>query len=435
MSQAIVDVRALEVLDSRGNPTIAVRVDIEGGASGTAMAPSGASTGSREAYELRDQEPDRYLGRGVRKAVSHANSTIREALLGYDSADQRAIDNRLIELDGSADKSNLGANTILATSLACSRAAAAQQGIPLYTHIRNLVPVDERRLLSTPLPMANILNGGAHANNPLDIQECMIQPIGSTSFAESMRAIVEVFQNLKSILNQRSLSTAVGDEGGFAPDIGNTTEVLDLLLSAIEQAGYQPGKDIVLALDCASSEFFRDGSYHLSGEGLVLNRDEMVDWLANLCGRYPIASIEDGMAENDPQGWRLLNQKLGDTVQLVGDDLLVSNVAVIDEALVAGHNPNAILVKTNQVGSLSETLDTIIKAHGLGMATVISHRSGETEDSFIADLAAATGAGQIKTGACSRSDRNAKYNRLLWIEHESDAPFAGARYLHGKYNG
>ncbi|QFT86232.1 Enolase [Halomonas sp. THAF12] len=411
----IVDVRALEVLDSRGNPTVQAEVRLESGAVGTACAPSGASTGSREALELRDGDKSRYLGKGVLKAVEAANGVIRERLVGMDARDQRALDEAMLELDGTDNKATLGANAILAVSLAAAKAAANAKGTPLYAHIAELYGQPSR--FRMPVPMMNILNGGEHADNNVDIQEFMIQPVGAPSFREGLRMGAEIFHALKKVLAGRGLSTSVGDEGGFAPNLASNAEALAVIKQAVSDAGYELGRDITLALDCASSEFYKDGVYDLSGEGKQYDAAGFADYLADLSEQYPIVSIEDGMDESDWAGWKALTDKIGDKVQLVGDDLFVTNTRIlkrgIDEQI-----GNSILIKFNQIGSLSETLDAIRMAQDAGFTAVISHRSGETEDTTIADLAVGTAAGQIKTGSLCRSDRVAKYNRLLVIEQE-----------------
>ncbi|WP_458524802.1 phosphopyruvate hydratase [Onishia taeanensis] len=411
----IVDIRALEVLDSRGNPTVQAEVVLDSGAKGVACAPSGASTGSREALELRDGDKGRYLGKGVLKAVEAVNGAIRERLMGLDALDQRALDNAMLELDGTENKESLGANAILAVSLAAAKAAASAKGVELYAHIAELYGQPGQYLM--PVPMMNIINGGEHADNNVDIQEFMIQPVGAPTFREGLRMGAEIFHALKKVLAGRGLSTAVGDEGGFAPNLASNAEALAVIKQAVSDAGYTLGRDITLALDCASSEFFKDGQYDLSGEGKTFDAAGFVDYLAELADQYPIVSIEDGMDESDWAGWKALTNKLGDKVQLVGDDLFVTNTRIlkrgIDEQI-----GNSILIKFNQIGSLSETLDAIKMAQDAGFTAVISHRSGETEDTTIADLAVATSAGQIKTGSLCRSDRVAKYNRLLVIEQQ-----------------
>lgn len=424
----IADIRAYEVLDSRGNPTVNVDVILEGGAVGSACAPSGASTGSREALELRDGDAKRYLGKGVLKAVANVNGPLRDLLLGADAEDQRDLDRRMIEADGTDNKGALGANAILGVSLAAARAAALGRGVPLYRHIAESAGGEPRYRM--PLPMMNIINGGEHADNNVDIQEFMIQPVGAPTFAEALRAGAEIFHALKKVLGGRGLATAVGDEGGFAPNLGSNAEALDVIGAAVAAAGYRLGTDILLALDCAASEFYVDGQYRLKGEGRSYSSAGFVDYLADLCDRYPIASVEDGLDESDWEGWKLLTDKLGKRVQLVGDDLFVTNTAILRRGIEQGV-ANAILIKPNQIGTLSETLDAIAMARAAGYRSVISHRSGETEDTTIADLAVATGAGQIKTGSLCRSDRVAKYNRLLRIEAELDAtaPYRGRAEL------
>ena len=411
----IVDIKAREILDSRGNPTIEADVILESGASGSACAPSGASTGSREALELRDGDKSRYLGKGVTKAVGNVNSAIRELLVGKDASDQKALDQAMLDADGTENKANLGANAILAVSLAAAKAAAADQGKPLYEYISDLQ--DDDNEYSLPVPMMNIINGGEHADNNVDIQEFMIQPVGAPTVAEAIRYGAEIFHALKGVLKKRGLNTAVGDEGGFAPNLPSNEAALEAIMEAIEIAGYKAGDDVTLALDCAASEFYKDGKYVLAGEDRSMSSEEFADYLAELCDRYPIISIEDGMDESDWDGWKILTEKLGKKVQLVGDDLFVTNTKIlqrgIDEKVA-----NSILIKFNQIGSLTETLDAIKMAKDAGYTAVISHRSGETADTTIADLAVATAAGQIKTGSLCRSDRVAKYNRLIRIEQE-----------------
>ncbi|MGV6807921.1 MAG: phosphopyruvate hydratase [bacterium] len=420
---SIVDVRAYEVLDSRGNPTINADVILEDGSIGSACAPSGASTGSREALELRDGDSARYLGKGVLNAVNNVNRDIRELLLGKDATDQREIDRVMIEADGTDNKSKFGANAILAVSLANAKAAAAAKGVPLYAHIAEVNGTPGK--YSMPVPMMNILNGGEHADNNVDIQEFMIQPVSAESFAEALRQGAEIFHHLKKVLVGRGLNTAVGDEGGFAPNLPSNESALEVIAEAVANAGYKLGEDITLALDCASSEFYRDGKYDLAGEGKAFDAEGFADYLAELCDRHPIISIEDGMDESDWDGWATLTNKIGDKVQLVGDDLFVTNTKILKRGIDEGV-ANSILIKFNQIGSLSETLDAIKMAKDAGYTAVISHRSGETEDTTIADLAVATAAGQIKTGSLCRSDRVAKYNRLLRIEAELDgAPYRG----------
>ncbi|WP_341938510.1 phosphopyruvate hydratase [Marinimicrobium sp. C2-29] len=420
----IVDIKAFEVLDSRGNPTVSAEVILESGAIGSACAPSGASTGSREALELRDGDKSRYLGKGVLKAVDNINTTIRDVLLGKDATDQRALDKAMLEADGTENKTNLGANAILAVSLAAAKAAAIAKNVPLYQHIADINGSTGN--YSMPVPMMNILNGGEHADNNVDIQEFMIQPVGAKSFSEALRTGAEIFHALKKVLNEKGLSTAVGDEGGFAPDLPSNEGALEVIATAVEKAGYKLGTDVTLALDCAASEFYKDGKYNLSGEGKTYNAEEFSDFLAELCNRYPIISIEDGLDESDWEGWAYQTKILGNKIQLVGDDLFVTNTKILKEGIEKGVG-NSILIKFNQIGSLSETLDAIKMAQDAGYTAVISHRSGETEDTTIADLAVATAAGQIKTGSLCRSDRVAKYNRLLRIEAElnGSAPYRG----------
>jgi enolase len=408
----IVDVRAFEVLDSRGNPTVMAEVTLDNDAVGVACAPSGASTGSREALELRDNDPSRYLGKGVLKAVGNINGPIRDLLLGHDVCDQQGIDQRMIEADGTENKGEFGANAILAVSLAAAKAAASASGIPLYQHIANLAGNEQ---MTMPVPMMNILNGGEHADNNVDIQEFMIQPVSATTFSDALRMGAEIFHHLKKVLSARGLATAVGDEGGFAPNLPSNAAALDIIAEAVEVAGYKLDSDITLALDCAASEFYRDGRYNLQGEGRQFNSSEFADYLGDLCNQHPIISIEDGLDESDWEGWATLTQKLGDRIQLVGDDLFVTNTKILERG-IREKIGNSILIKFNQIGSLSETLDAIAMARNAGYTAVISHRSGETEDATIADLAVGTGAGQIKTGSLCRSDRVAKYNRLLRIE-------------------
>jgi len=424
----IQDIRAREILDSRGNPTIEADVILADGSMGRAAAPSGASTGSREALELRDGDKSRYLGKGVIKAVSNVNSQIRSALLENDATDQQAIDDRLIELDATENKDNLGANAMLAVSLATAKAAAISQTIPLHQYIANL---RGQTSLTMPVPMMNILNGGEHADNTVDIQEFMIEPTGFSSFSEALRAGVEVFHSLKSVLKAQGLNTAVGDEGGFAPNLRSNEEAITVILEAIEKTGYKAGKDIHLALDCAASEFYKNGQYVLAGEGnKTFDSQSFSDYLVRLTEQYPIISIEDGLDESDWDGWAYLTSKLGKKVQLVGDDLFVTNPKILQEG-IDKNIANAILIKFNQIGTLSETLDAIYLAKKNGYATVISHRSGETEDSTIADLAVGTAAGQIKTGSLCRSDRVAKYNQLLRIEQQVRASYRGGEEFIG----
>ncbi|WP_372981480.1 phosphopyruvate hydratase [Marinobacter sediminum] len=427
----IANIKAREVLDSRGNPTVEADVILEDGTLGRACAPSGASTGSREALELRDQDDSRYLGKGVRKAVDAVNSKIRDALLGKDAADQRGLDKLMLELDGTDNKANLGANAILAVSLAAAKAAAESLGKPLYAHIADLNGTSGK--FSMPVPMMNILNGGEHADNNVDIQEFMVQPVAAKSFAEALRIGAEIFHSLKKVLKAQGLNTAVGDEGGFAPNLPSNEAALAVIKEAVEKAGYALGTDVTLALDCASSEFYKDGQYQLSGEGKSFDSAGFADYLAGLCERFPIVSIEDGMDESDWDGWKVLTDKLGSKVQLVGDDLFVTNTRILKEGIEKSVG-NSILIKFNQIGSLSETLDAIKMAQDAGYTAVISHRSGETEDTTIADLAVATCAGQIKTGSLCRSDRVAKYNQLLRIEEELEgkAPYRGLSEIKGQ---
>jgi len=419
---AIKDIRAREILDSRGNPTIEADVILADGTIGRAAAPSGASTGSREALELRDGDKDRYMGKGVKKAVANVNSQIRSALMDKDVTEQQAIDDAMIALDGTENKDNLGANAMLAVSLATAKAAAKSQSLPLHQYIANL---RNQTSLTMPVPMMNILNGGEHADNTVDIQEFMIEPVGFTSFSEALRAGTEIFHSLKSVLKSQGLNTAVGDEGGFAPNLRSNEEAITVIMQAIEQVGYKAGEDIHLALDCAASEFYKDGQYILAGEGnKAFDSQGFSDYLVGLARQYPIISIEDGLDESDWDGWKYLTEQIGDKVQLVGDDLFVTNPAILQEG-IDKKIANAILIKFNQIGTLSETLDAIYLAKKNGYATVISHRSGETEDSTIADLAVGTAAGQIKTGSLCRSDRVAKYNQLLRIEQQVRASYRG----------
>ncbi len=409
---AIVDIIGREILDSRGNPTVECDVLLESGAMGRASVPSGASTGAREAIELRDGDKDRYLGKGVLRAVENLNTEISEALMGLDAQEQTFVDRTLIELDGTESKERLGANAILAASMAVARAAADESGLSLYRYFGGSGP------LSMPVPMMNVINGGAHANNTLDMQEFMILPVGAASFREALRWGSEVFHSLKKLINAQGMSTAVGDEGGFAPNVANHEAAIQLILKAIGEAGYEPGTQIALGLDCASSEFYKNGKYVLEGEGGVsLSSQEFTNLLAAWCDKYPIISIEDGMAENDWDGWKLLTDQLGKKVQLVGDDLFVTNTKILREGIQKGV-ANSILIKINQIGTLTETFAAIEMAKRAGYTAVVSHRSGETEDSTIADIAVATNAMQIKTGSLSRSDRMAKYNQLLRIEEE-----------------
>jgi len=417
---AIIDIHAREILDSRGNPTVEVDVLLEDGSMGRAAVPSGASTGAHEAVELRDGDKSRYLGKGVTKAVQAVNSEISDRILGVDAEDQRDVDLAMLELDGTPNKGRLGANAILGTSLAVAKAAAAARGLPLYAYVGGV----SAHVL--PVPMMNIINGGEHADNPIDFQEFMIMPVGAPTLAEAVRWGAEVFHTLKKGLHDKGLSTAVGDEGGFAPDLASTRAALDFIMASIEQAGFKPGEDIVLALDCASTEFFRNGKYEISGENLSLSGDEMAAYLADLCDAYPILSIEDGMAEDDFAGWKALTDRIGQRVQLVGDDLFVTNPERLRMGIRRGL-ANSLLVKVNQIGTLTETLEAVDMAHRAGYTAVMSHRSGETEDTTIADLAVATNCGQIKTGSLARSDRIAKYNQLFRIEEElgDSAVYAG----------
>ncbi|MFN9391303.1 MAG: phosphopyruvate hydratase [Betaproteobacteria bacterium] len=417
---SIVDVVAREILDSRGNPTVEADVLLESGVSGRAAVPSGASTGAREAIELRDGDKGRYLGKGVQRAVEHVNTEICEAIIGLDASEQAFIDRTLIELDGTENKSRLGANAILAVSLAVAKAAAEETGLPLY---RYLGGAGSMRL---PVPLMNVINGGAHANNSLDLQEFMIIPLGMPSLREALRCGAEIFHALKRLIDQRGMPTTVGDEGGFAPNLQGNERALELIVEAIDAAGYTPGDQVALGLDCAASEFYRDGRYHLASDGLRLTSGEFTDWLTTLAGRYPILSIEDGMAEDDWEGWTLLTDRLGAKVQLVGDDVFVTNTRILREGIRRGV-ANSILVKINQIGTLSETLASIEMANRAGYSAVVSHRSGETEDTTIADIAVATNAMQIKTGSLSRADRTAKYNQLLRIEEDlgESAGYAG----------
>jgi enolase len=416
----ITRIHAREILDSRGNPTLEAEVTLADGSFGRALVPSGASTGSKEAVELRDGDRTRYLGKGVLKAIANVNGPIAQALQGFDAADQAALDRRLIDLDGTENKGRLGANALLGVSLANAHALAASKKVPLWQHLAN------GRDVVLPVPMMNIINGGAHADNNVDLQEFMVLPVGFDSFAESLRAGTEIFHALKSVLKGRGLSTAVGDEGGFAPDLRSNSEALDTILEAIGKAGYKAGDDVLLGLDVAASEFFDNGKYHLVGEGKRLTSEQFVDFLAGWAAQYPIITIEDGMDEGDWNGWKLLTGKLGSKVQLVGDDLFVTNPKIFREG-IDQHVANAILIKVNQIGTLSETLEAIAMADAAHYAAVISHRSGETEDTTIADIAVATTATQIKTGSLCRSDRVAKYNQLLRIEEQlgAAAKYAG----------
>jgi enolase len=408
---AIVDIVGREILDSRGNPTVECDVLLESGTMGRAAVPSGASTGSREAIELRDGDKSRYLGKGVLKAVEHINTEISESVLGLDASEQAFLDKTMIDLDGTENKSRLGANAMLAVSMAVARAAAEESGLPLYRYFGGMGG------MQLPVPMMNVINGGAHANNSLDLQEFMIIPVGAPSFRESLRYGAEVFHALKKILHDQGISTAVGDEGGFAPSVASHEAAIQMIIQAIEQAGYKPGEQIALGLDCAASEFYKDGRYVLEGEGLSLTGEEWTNMLSGWCDKYPIISIEDGMAEGDWDGWKHQTEVLGKRVQLVGDDLFVTNTKILQQGIERGV-ANSILIKINQIGTLTETFAAIELAKRSGYTSVISHRSGETEDSTIADIAVGTNAGQIKTGSLSRSDRMAKYNQLLRIEED-----------------
>ncbi|HET9699805.1 MAG TPA: phosphopyruvate hydratase [Burkholderiales bacterium] len=417
---AIVDVIAREIIDSRGNPTVEADVLLESGVLGRAAVPSGASTGTREAVELRDGDKQRYLGKGVLKAVEHVNTEISEAIMGLDAVEQSFVDQTLIDLDGTDNKSRLGANAILAVSMAVAKAAAEEAGLPLYRYLGGA------GRMSLPVPMMNVINGGAHANNSLDLQEFMILPVGAQSFREALRCGAEVFHALRKLLDERGMSTTVGDEGGFAPSLNGNEAALGLIMEAIGKAGYLPGSDVMLGLDCAASEFHRDGGYHLESEGRVLSSAEFTDYLAGWTEKYPILTIEDGMAEQDWEGWKTLTRRLGRSTQLVGDDIFVTNTKILREGIKQGV-ANSILIKVNQIGTLTETLAAIEMAKRAGYTAVISHRSGETEDTTIADIAVATNAMQIKTGSLSRSDRLAKYNQLLRIEEDlgDSASYAG----------
>ncbi|MBF6038772.1 phosphopyruvate hydratase [Pseudomonas sp. P154a] len=420
----IVDIKGREVLDSRGNPTVEADVLLDNGIIGSACAPSGASTGSREALELRDGDKSRYLGKGVLKAVANINGPIRDLLKGMDPSDQKALDHAMIKLDGTENKGSLGANAILAVSLAAAKAAAQDQDLPLYAHIANLNGTPG--VYSMPVPMMNIINGGEHADNNVDIQEFMVQPVGAKSFSEGLRMGTEIFHHLKAVLKARGLSTAVGDEGGFAPNLASNEDALKVISEAVANAGYELGTDVTLALDCAASEFYEDGKYNLSGEGQVFTAEGFADYLKGLTERYPIISIEDGLDESDWAGWKILTDKIGEKTQLVGDDLFVTNTKILKEG-IDKKIANSILIKFNQIGTLTETLEAIQMAKAAGYTAVISHRSGETEDSTIADLAVGTSAGQIKTGSLCRSDRVSKYNQLLRIEEQLNGK--------AKYNG
>jgi len=408
---AIVDIIGREILDSRGNPTVECDVLLESGVMGRAAVPSGASTGSREAIELRDGEAGRYVGKGVRRAVDNINTEIAESIMGLDAAEQAFLDRTLIDLDGTDNKARLGANATLAVSMAVAKAAAEEAGLPLYRYFGG------SGAMQLPVPMMNIVNGGAHANNSLDIQEFMIMPVSMTSFREALRCGAEIFHALKKIIHDQNMPTQVGDEGGFAPNFKSNEECLNTILQAIEKAGYRPGEDVLLSLDCAASEFYKDGKYHLAGEGLQLTSSEFTDYLGNLADKFPIVSIEDGMHEGDWDGWATLTQRLGKKIQLVGDDLFVTNTKILKEGIQKGI-ANSILIKINQIGTLTETFAAIEMAKRANYTSVISHRSGETEDTTIADIAVGLNAGQIKTGSLSRSDRIAKYNQLLRIEED-----------------
>ena len=413
----IVDIKGREVLDSRGNPTVEADVLLDNGIIGSACAPSGASTGSREALELRDGDKSRYMGKGVLKAVANINGPIRDLLLGKDPVDQKALDHAMIKLDGTENKASLGANAILAVSLAAAKAAAQDQDLPLYAHIANLNGTPGEYTM--PVPMMNIINGGEHADNNIDIQEFMVQPVGAKTFSEGLRWGTEIFHHLKAVLKARGLNTAVGDEGGFAPNLNSNAEALDAIAEAVKNAGYKLGTDVTLALDCAASEFYKNGKYVLSEEG-EYDSAGFADYLADLVSKHPIISIEDGLDESDWDGWKVLTDKIGEKIQLVGDDLFVTNTKILKEGIEKKIG-NSILIKFNQIGTLTETLEAIQMAKAAGYTAVISHRSGETEDSTIADLAVGTSAGQIKTGSLSRSDRISKYNQLLRIEEQLGA--------------
>ncbi|HMV54948.1 MAG TPA: phosphopyruvate hydratase [Rhodocyclaceae bacterium] len=422
---AIVDVVAREILDSRGNPTVEADILLESGVMGRAAVPSGASTGSREAIELRDGDSKRYLGKGVLNAVENVNTEIAEAIIGLDAEEQAFIDKTLIDLDGSDNKSRLGANAMLAVSMAVAKAAAEEAGLPLYRYFGGAGS------MAMPVPMMNVINGGAHANNSLDFQECMIMPVGAESFREALRCGAEIFHALKKLTDKKGYPTTVGDEGGFAPNVGSAEEALSMILDATAAAGYEPGRDVLLALDCAASEFYKDGKYVLEGAGITLSSPQLVDYLATLADKFPIVSIEDGMAENDWDGWKLLTDRLGKKIQIVGDDLFVTNTVILREGIDKGI-ANSILIKINQIGTLTETFEAVEMAKRAGYTAVISHRSGETEDSTIADIAVGLNAMQIKTGSLSRSDRIAKYNQLLRIEEDlgevASYPGVGAFY-------
>ncbi|MGH8440849.1 MAG: phosphopyruvate hydratase [Pseudomonas sp.] len=426
----IVDIKGREVLDSRGNPTVEADVLLDNGIIGSACAPSGASTGSREALELRDGDKSRYMGKGVLKAVANINGPIRDLLLGKDPLDQKALDRAMIDLDGTENKAKLGANAILAVSLAAAKAAAQDQDLPLYAHIANLNGTPGQ--YSMPVPMMNIINGGEHADNNVDIQEFMVQPVGAKTFSDGLRMGTEIFHHLKAVLKARGLNTAVGDEGGFAPNLASNEDALGAIAEAVANAGYKLGTDVTLALDCAASEFYEDGKYNLSGEGKSFDAEGFAEYLKGLTERFPIISIEDGLDESDWAGWKILTDKIGAKVQLVGDDLFVTNTKILKEG-IDKQIGNSILIKFNQIGSLTETLEAIQMAKAAGYTAVISHRSGETEDSTIADLAVGTAAGQIKTGSLCRSDRVSKYNQLLRIEEQlgSKAVYRGRAEFRG----
>jgi len=421
---AIIDIHARQILDSRGNPTVEVDVLLEDGSFGRAAVPSGASTGAHEAVEKRDGDKSRWMGKGVEAAVEAVNDEITDAILGMDAEDQADLDRTMIELDGTENKGRLGANAILGVSLAAAKAAAEARGLPLYKYVGGV----SAHLL--PVPMMNIINGGEHADNPIDFQEFMIMPVGAANIMEAVRCGSEIFHTLKKALHEKGLATGVGDEGGFAPNIASTNEALDFIMASVEKAGYKPGDDVMIALDCAATEFFKDGKYNISGEGKILSSHEMAEYLANLTRQYPILSIEDGMAEDDWEGWKALTDLIGDKVQLVGDDLFVTNPKRLKKGIEGGY-ANSLLVKVNQIGTLSETLEAVSLAQRSRYTAVMSHRSGETEDATIADLAVATNCGQIKTGSLARSDRLAKYNQLIRIEEElgDSARYAGRDIL------
>ncbi|MDY0957375.1 MULTISPECIES: phosphopyruvate hydratase [unclassified Sphingomonas] len=421
---AIIDIHARQILDSRGNPTVEVDVLLEDGSFGRAAVPSGASTGAHEAVEKRDGDKSRWMGKGVEAAVEAVNDEITDAILGMDAEDQADLDRAMIELDGTENKGRLGANAILGVSLAAAKAASEARGLPLYKYVGGV----SAHLL--PVPMMNIINGGEHADNPIDFQEFMIMPVGAANIMEAVRCGSEIFHTLKKALHEKGLATGVGDEGGFAPNIASTTEALDFIMASVEKAGYKPGDDVMIALDCAATEFFKDGKYNISGEGKILSSHEMAEYLADLTRQYPILSIEDGMAEDDWEGWKALTDLIGDKVQLVGDDLFVTNPKRLKKGIEGGY-ANSLLVKVNQIGTLTETLEAVSLAQRSRYTAVMSHRSGETEDATIADLAVATNCGQIKTGSLARSDRLAKYNQLIRIEEElgDSARYAGRDIL------